>query len=214
MRITPAEYTSTILRASAADITGVNQNELPTIDLDDRFGEISDGKESDAATRPDATDASRARASDLRVNETQRTMRDAKRTTANIADDVNQTSKRKRRATTEIGAEVQAETQTQHAQIPASDDATTAAPELSRAPKDPWGTAKMSTLSPTSLTDTTLDDKSTSPNTIAATLMYDTNGCAQWYKCTITKINKTWPHIRLQNGRQAVVAWEKLRLIK
>ena len=43
LRISAEEYTATILRASAADISNVDVNQLPNFDwLDDRFGDITD----------------------------------------------------------------------------------------------------------------------------------------------------------------------------
>ena len=225
LRISAEEYTATISRASAADISNVDVNQLPNFDwLDDRFGDITDtdagndardDDNSDTTARhtepppvpkrkgpalhvPSPSKAPRAPTTQSEANDARN--RPTAMTTAR-AGPSNSTFPL-HRATT-LSRPTDAPTR------PVNTDA-----EQRRTTPDKWGTASMTPIPASRLLNATPDATATLPNVRAATIMYDIHGVERWYHCTITKNNAIWLQIRLQSGKLASVTREKLRFLK
>ena len=234
LRISPEEYTATILRASAADISHVDAEQLPKFDwLDDRFGDIADAdaqenadaEDNDVPTAPNAEPqpAPKRKGPAPRDNAQGGIPRAPNKSAAltTLPDDPPPALKRKgpalrHPASTKAPRATTATT--------AVDDATTCQPPAApihtsnnadeRPAADVWGTSQMTPIPASLLADDVPNASATRPGVPAATIMYDNSGVEQWYHCTITKNNTKWLQIRLQSGKRASVTREKLRIIK
>ena len=204
-RVGAKEYNAMILKASHADITRVNPDDVPITDFDSRFCDIGNLSEDD-----EANDISFA----AQPHDTRNMPVSVGLPAALVA------SKRPRYGK---GRHMPDDVPARHNPMaPLTDSVSTSVVlddvSSSSLPisthEDIWNTDSMTVVLESALSLDKVNALTATKHTPCATLLFSTADVAQWYRCVVLKVKPIWPDIRLENGRRGKVTWAKLRFFR